>query len=190
MVVRCIAHFVHSQAKNIRSGWKNIFSVFQTAASDTDVQIVELAFQTCTHIVGKTNECVYTRDEFNLLATVFDRHFPSILDSFQDAIKCLSEFACNIQFPDTSMEAIRLIRKCASYINDKSQVGETANDRSSVSRDERRFSMIMPEKIWSMFRNKIVFGWKDGFRFFVNYHTSLVDVNSTWEPELWRSCLR
>ena len=30
--------------------------------------------------------------------------------SFQDAIKCLSEFACNAAFPDTSMEAIRLIR--------------------------------------------------------------------------------
>ena len=29
---------------------------------------------------------------------------------FQDAIKCLSEFACNAAFPDTSMEAIRLIR--------------------------------------------------------------------------------
>jgi len=52
MVVRCITHFVDAQAKNIRSGWKNIFSVFQMAAVDTDVQIVELAFQTCTLIVG------------------------------------------------------------------------------------------------------------------------------------------
>ena len=52
MVVRCITHFVDAQAKNIRSGWKNIFSVFQMAATDTDAQIVELAFQTCTLIVG------------------------------------------------------------------------------------------------------------------------------------------
>ena len=52
MVVRCITHFVDAQAKNIRSGWKNIFSVFQMAATDTEVQIVELAFQTCTLIVG------------------------------------------------------------------------------------------------------------------------------------------
>lgn len=52
MVVRCITHFVDAQAKNIRSGWKNIFSVFQMAAADTEVQIVELAFQTCTLIVG------------------------------------------------------------------------------------------------------------------------------------------
>ncbi len=62
MVVRCVTHFVDSQAKNIRSGWKNIFSVFQMAAADTDAQIVELAFQTCTHIVGKTqnqNVCCF-----------------------------------------------------------------------------------------------------------------------------------
>jgi brefeldin A-inhibited guanine nucleotide-exchange protein len=57
MVVRCVTHFVDSQAKNIRSGWKNIFSVFQMAAADTDVQIVELAFHTCTQIIGmKMNE--------------------------------------------------------------------------------------------------------------------------------------
>merc|ERR1719192_956395 len=39
-----------------------------------------------------------------------------MVDSFQDAIKCLSEFACNAALPDTSMEAIRLIRKCAQFI--------------------------------------------------------------------------
>lgn len=58
MVVRCISHFVDAQAKNIRSGWKNIFSVFQMAAADTDVQIVELAFQTCTVIVGMYDELI------------------------------------------------------------------------------------------------------------------------------------
>jgi brefeldin A-inhibited guanine nucleotide-exchange protein len=106
MVVRCVTHFVDSQSKNIRSGWKNIFSVFQMAAADTDAQIVELAFQTCTHIIS----------------VIFDRQFPSVLDSFQDAVKCLSEFACNVSFPDTSMEAIRLIRQCAKYVAEKPQV--------------------------------------------------------------------
>jgi len=52
-------------------------------------------------------------------ASVFDSHFTSVIDSFQDAVKCLSEFACNAGFPDTSMEAIRLIRHCAKYISDK-----------------------------------------------------------------------
>lgn len=53
MVVRCIAQMVNSQAANIRSGWKNIFSVFHLAASDQDESIVELAFQTTGHIVSK-----------------------------------------------------------------------------------------------------------------------------------------
>lgn len=44
---------VNSQAANIRSGWKNIFSVFHLAASDQDESIVELAFQTTGHIVSK-----------------------------------------------------------------------------------------------------------------------------------------
>ncbi len=65
MVVRCITHFVDAQAKNIRSGWKNIFSVFQMAAADTDAQIVELAFQTCTHIVGKTQNQMFVVFLFN-----------------------------------------------------------------------------------------------------------------------------
>lgn len=53
MVVRCIAQMVNSQAANIRSGWKNIFSVFHLAASDQDESIVELAFQTTGHIVSE-----------------------------------------------------------------------------------------------------------------------------------------
>ena len=52
MVVRCVTHFVDSQAKNIRSGWKNIFAVFQMAATDTNAQIIELAFQTSTQIIS------------------------------------------------------------------------------------------------------------------------------------------
>ena len=41
-----MAQMVNSQAKNIKSGWKNVFSVFHSAASDLDEGIVELAFQT------------------------------------------------------------------------------------------------------------------------------------------------
>ncbi|NXP72451.1 BIG2 protein, partial [Ramphastos sulfuratus] len=106
MAIRCIAQMVNSQAGNIRSGWKNIFAVFHQAASDHDGNIVELAFQTTAHIV--TN--------------IFQQHFPAAIDSFQDAVKCLSEFACNVAFPDTSMEAIRLIRYCAKYVSERPQV--------------------------------------------------------------------
>jgi len=106
MVVRCVANMVHMQGHNIKSGWTNIFSVFHLAAADQDENIVELAFQTTGKIV--------TQD--------FETQFRSMVDSFQDAIKCLSEFACNAAFPDTSMEAIRLIRKCAQFIAGHTQL--------------------------------------------------------------------
>jgi len=53
MVVRCVAQMVNSQPQNIRSGWKNIFSVFHLAASDHDEGTVELAFQTTGKIICK-----------------------------------------------------------------------------------------------------------------------------------------
>ena len=53
MVVRCVAQMVNSQAANIKSGWKNIFSVFHLAASDHEEGIVELAFQTTGKIICK-----------------------------------------------------------------------------------------------------------------------------------------
>ena len=125
MVVRCVANMVHMQGHNIKSGWTNIFSVFHLAAADNDENIVELAFQTTGKIV--------TQD--------FELHFPHILDSFQDSVKCLSEFACNAAFPDTSMEAIRLIRKCAQFIathtemfSDHSQTEDTPGQIPDVDR--------------------------------------------------------
>ncbi|XP_069777423.1 brefeldin A-inhibited guanine nucleotide-exchange protein 1 isoform X2 [Narcine bancroftii] len=122
MVVRCIAQMVNSQAGNIRSGWKNIFSVFHLAASDQDESIVELAFQTTGHIV----------------MNVFAKHFPATIDSFQDAVKCLSEFACNAAFPDTSMEAIRLIRHCAKYVSERPQAfKEYTSDDMNVAAEDR-----------------------------------------------------
>uniref|UniRef100_A0A8C0F9Z1 ADP ribosylation factor guanine nucleotide exchange factor 1 n=1 Tax=Bubo bubo TaxID=30461 RepID=A0A8C0F9Z1_BUBBB len=105
MVVRCIAQMVNSQAANIRSGWKNIFSVFHLAASDQDE-----------------------------ILTIF-RHHETTIDSFQDAVKCLSEFACNAAFPDTSMEAIRLIRHCAKYVSDRPQ--EYTSDDMNVAPEDR-----------------------------------------------------
>uniref|UniRef100_A0A3Q2PHQ2 ARF guanine nucleotide exchange factor 2 n=1 Tax=Fundulus heteroclitus TaxID=8078 RepID=A0A3Q2PHQ2_FUNHE len=123
MVIRCVAQMVNSQAANIRSGWKNIFSVFHQAASDRDETIVELAFQTTGHIVMNT----------------FQDHFAAAIDSFQDAVKCLSEFVCNAAFPDTSMEAIRLIRHCAKYVSERPQVAlrEYTSDDMNVAPGDR-----------------------------------------------------
>ncbi|KAM8862874.1 brefeldin A-inhibited guanine nucleotide-exchange protein 2 isoform 2-T2 [Spinachia spinachia] len=122
MVIRCVAQMVNSQAANIRSGWKNIFSVFHQAASDHDETIVELAFQTTGHIVMNT----------------FQEHFAVAIDSFQDAVKCLSEFVCNAAFPDTSMEAIRLIRHCAKYVSERPQaLREYTSDDMNVAPGDR-----------------------------------------------------
>ena len=101
MVVRCVAQMVNSQSTNIKSGWKNIFSVFHLAAADQEEAVVELAFQTTGRIVND----------------LYSRQFHAMVDSFQDAVKCLSEFACNARFPDTSMEAIRLVRTCAASVS-------------------------------------------------------------------------
>ena len=56
MVVRCVAQMVSAKASQIKSGWKNIFAVFHLAASDTHIDIVEMAFQT----TGKYNTLSYT----------------------------------------------------------------------------------------------------------------------------------
>ena len=99
-VVRCISQMVNMQSSKIMSGWKNIFSVFRLAAVDPDEGIMDMGFTTTAHVVN----------------TIYQENFCSMIDSFQDAVKCLSEFACNQNFPDTSMEAIRLIRVCAKYV--------------------------------------------------------------------------
>lgn len=105
MVVRCVAQMVNSQSQNIKSGWKNIFSVFHLAAGDHDESIVELAFQT----TGK------------IITVLYKKQFHIMIDSFPDAVKCLSEFASNSRFPDISMEAIRLLRTCAVSVNESPQ---------------------------------------------------------------------
>jgi len=50
-----------------------------------------------------------------------------MMESFQDAVKCLSEFACNVGFPEISMEAIHLLRTCADCVHDKPQVSLLLN---------------------------------------------------------------
>lgn len=149
MVIRCVAQMVNSQASNIRSGWKNIFSVFHQAASDHDETIVELAFQTTGHIVSKCNPAFFFFKYVHIVyiscqeakwlvsycfvhffltsnsVNTFKEHFAAAIDSFQDVVKCLAEFVCNTAFPDTSMEAIRLIRHCARYVSQRPQVRTT-----------------------------------------------------------------
>uniref|UniRef100_A0A7M4FX65 ARF guanine nucleotide exchange factor 2 n=1 Tax=Crocodylus porosus TaxID=8502 RepID=A0A7M4FX65_CROPO len=99
------------------------------------------------HIMKK-NRCACTKISafayflievtFQLGSNIFQQHFPAAIDSFQDAVKCLSEFACNVAFPDTSMEAIRLIRYCAKYVSERPQVlREYTSDDMNVAPGDR-----------------------------------------------------
>ena len=102
MVVRCLSQMIQSQSEKLKSGWKNIFATFALAASDSEEAIVALAFQTTERIVVQ----------------LIENEEQAIVDSFQDCVKCLSEFACNQLHLDIAMEAIHLIRKCAKFVND------------------------------------------------------------------------
>ncbi|CEF68473.1 LD29171p [Strongyloides ratti] len=106
MILACIANMVHSHSNRIKSGWKNIFSLFMVAGRDNRSPIVECAFQTVTHIITE----------------VCKNNFISIVDFFQDAVKCLSEFSCNYNFPDISMESIKLIRYCADHVSKNTHI--------------------------------------------------------------------
>lgn len=73
-----------------------------------------------------------------ILAQIYEKYFPALIDSFQDSVKCLSEFACNASFPDTSMEAIRLIRHCAKYAAEQPEIFREHNiEDQTVPEDER-----------------------------------------------------
>ncbi|CBY35510.1 unnamed protein product [Oikopleura dioica] len=123
LVLRCIAQLVDSNQHNIRSGWKNVFGVLGIAAGSDREAIVELAFTTTTLIANQT-----VVNNWAILAPYL-----------QDCVKCLSEFACNPEFPDTSMEAIRLIRVVADHIAANQKAFETlsGDDISNIPLADR-----------------------------------------------------
>ena len=51
LVVRCMQQMVCAKATNIRSGWKNIFSVFTLAAANGDQAVVEMAFESTSELM-------------------------------------------------------------------------------------------------------------------------------------------
>ena len=51
MACRCVSQMVLAHVKNVKSGWKSMFMVFTTAATDDDLMIVRLAFETIEKIV-------------------------------------------------------------------------------------------------------------------------------------------
>lgn len=89
-------------------------------------------------------------------ATIFQHHFPAAIDSFQDAVKCLSEFACNAAFPDTSMEAIRLIRFCGKYVSERPRVRFLSSHARAVGERSHGARTLAPGKETYLFALKLV----------------------------------
>ena len=99
-VVRCMEQFVEGKAFRVKSGWKTIFSVLASAASDSNEQIVRLAF-------GPANSSV-------------TKFFPLVAaaDAFVDAVNCLIAFSCNTLSTDIAITAIGHLQTCASALAD------------------------------------------------------------------------
>ncbi|GBG70987.1 hypothetical protein CBR_g8287 [Chara braunii] len=97
LIIRCVSQMVFARVANVKSGWKTMFMVFTTAASDDQKNIVLLAFTTIEKIV---------RD-----------YFPYITETetttFTDCVNCLIAFTNSRFSKDVSIDAIKFLRFCA-----------------------------------------------------------------------------
>ncbi|CAN6477110.1 unnamed protein product [Victoria cruziana] len=97
LIVRCVSQMVLVRVSNVKSGWKSVFMVFTTAASDERKNIVLLAFETIEKIV---------RD-----------YFPYITETetttFTDCVRCLIAFTASRYNSDVGFNAIAFLRFCA-----------------------------------------------------------------------------
>ena len=89
---------VLARVGNVKSGWKSMFMVFTTAASDEAPTIVRLAFETIEKIVRE--------------------HFQHITETetttFTDCVRTPSHKDCPAKFPHTLMAPMFLV-KCLEH---------------------------------------------------------------------------
>lgn len=100
LVIRCISQMVLARASNIKSGWKSVFMVLTSAASDKSSHIVRLAFNTVERIV---------REEFRYITE-------TETTTFTDCVNCLVAFTNNPHSLDVSLNAIAFLRFCAGEL--------------------------------------------------------------------------
>jgi hypothetical protein len=90
---------VLARVTNVKSGWKSVFMVFNTAAGDKDPEIARLAFDTIERIVRE--------------------HFVHITETetstFTDCVNCLISFTNNPHSDnrDIALNSIAFLRFCA-----------------------------------------------------------------------------
>lgn len=98
LIVQCMHRMVASRVHNIKSGWKGVFVVIHTAASQTYQPLVVAGFE--------------------LLATIMDQHFSlltSTTDTMDECVNCLVAFGCN-NFTAISLKAIQYLNQCCDYL--------------------------------------------------------------------------
>lgn len=88
---------VLARVRNVKSGWKSVFMVFTTAASDDSQMIVRLAFETIEKIV---------REHFEYITE-------TEVTTFTDCVNCLIAFTNNPHSLDVALNAIAFLRFCA-----------------------------------------------------------------------------
>lgn len=97
LIIRCMSQMVAGRVGNIKSGWKSMFMVFTTAASDSQRSIVVLAFETIERIM---------RQHFNHIVETDST-------AFTDCVNCLVAFTNSRCSPEVSLNAIAFLRFCA-----------------------------------------------------------------------------
>ena len=95
------------QAKNIRSGWKNIFFVFSLAANDNSAPYGVCLVVSNSRLAWHVDACAppAVRVAFQSTGNIFADHFELFHENaFVDGVNCLVEFACDRAYPGMAME--------------------------------------------------------------------------------------
>lgn len=114
LIIRCVSQMVLARVNNVKSGWKIMFMVFTTAATDAHKSIVLLAFETIEKIVRE--------------------YFPYITETetttFTDCVNCLIAFTNSRFNQDVSLNAIAFLRFCALKLAE-GELGAAARNKEN-----------------------------------------------------------
>ncbi|XP_019432960.1 PREDICTED: brefeldin A-inhibited guanine nucleotide-exchange protein 2-like isoform X2 [Lupinus angustifolius] len=100
LIVRCVSQMVLARVNNVKSGWKSMFMVLSTAASDDHKYIVLLAFEIIVKII---------RDYFLYITE-------TETTTFTDCVNCLIAFTNSRFNKGISLNAIAILRLCATKL--------------------------------------------------------------------------
>ena len=106
LIIRCVSQFVLARVENVKSGWKSLFMVFKTAASDSSAALVALAFETIEKVVRE----------------YFEHITGTETSTFTDCVNCLIAFA-NSPLTEVSLNAISFLQFCGTKLGE-GKVGE------------------------------------------------------------------